>query len=99
LRLRWLGSDQLTWRDLLVVVKHAQPGSAIAANVDARMSWTPDQYLLASTVDALNLLLWAKTKDAQTGRNKPNPIPRPHKAMPAQMPKANIRELLARPRR
>ena len=30
--------------------------------------------LQAASVDALNLLVWAKTKDAQKGRNRPQSV-------------------------
>ena len=33
-----------------------------------------DTMLLASTVDRLSLLVWAKTKDGQKGRNKPKSL-------------------------
>lgn len=33
-----------------------------------------ETYLLASAVDALNLLVWAKTKDGEKGRNRPKSI-------------------------
>lgn len=33
-----------------------------------------DTILLASAVDALNTLVWFKTKDARTGRNRPESI-------------------------
>ena len=34
----------------------------------------PDILLLASAVDRLSLLVWAQTKDAQKGKNKPKMI-------------------------
>ena len=34
----------------------------------------PDILLLAGIIDRLNLLLWAKTKDAEKGLNRPKPI-------------------------
>lgn len=39
--------------------------------------WTPERDLLATVADALHIIAWQKTKDAQTGRNFPKPIPRP----------------------
>jgi len=39
--------------------------------------WDLDAQLSALAVDHLRLLLWAKTKDAASGRNRPKPIPRP----------------------
>ena len=34
----------------------------------------PDLLLLAEAVDRLGLLVWSKTKDAQSGRNRPKSI-------------------------
>lgn len=38
------------------------------------VSVQPDFLLLAAVVDRLSMLVWAKTKDAQKGRNKPRSI-------------------------
>jgi hypothetical protein len=78
LRLRWLGTEQLTWRDLKVVVTHSDSRSAQfrAAYPDLEVWGVPEQ-LLARAVEALERLWWAKTKDAKHGRNKPEPIYRP----------------------
>lgn len=35
---------------------------------------SPEILLIAEAVDRLGLLVWAKTKDAQSGRNKPKSI-------------------------
>lgn len=35
---------------------------------------TTMETLLAAVVDAVNLILWTRTKDAETGRNKPKSI-------------------------
>lgn len=35
---------------------------------------SPAKALAAATLDGINLLVWAKTKDAQKGRNKPKSI-------------------------
>ena len=35
---------------------------------------TQETFFLAAIVDRLNLLLWAQTKDAQKGRNRPKPM-------------------------
>lgn len=42
-----------------------------------RSRWGVSEYLLAVIADSLRWLVWAKTKDAKRGRNKPKPIPRP----------------------
>lgn len=35
-----------------------------------------DTFLIAQQLDTLNLILWTKTKDSETGRNKPQSIAR-----------------------
>lgn len=42
-----------------------------------KQRWGLAEQLLAVNADALNWLVWSKTKDAEKGRNKPKPIPRP----------------------
>lgn len=39
--------------------------------------WTLTNHLLAMIADALRWLQWAKTKDGQKNRNRPDPITRP----------------------
>ena len=39
--------------------------------------WTLTNHLLAMIVDVLRWLQWAKTKDGQKNRNRPDPIARP----------------------
>ena len=40
-------------------------------------AWSQTDMLLADIADRLAWLLWAKTKDAETGKNPPKPYPRP----------------------
>lgn len=80
LRLRDLGSKRLTWRDLFVILtqqrmKDSAMAFAVAPN-DA--PWDDiSAHLLAEIVDVQHMLLWAKTKDGQKGRHRPQPVPRP----------------------
>ena len=37
-------------------------------------SLKPNEFLMATIIDRLNLLLWTKTKDAEKGRNRPKSI-------------------------
>lgn len=37
-------------------------------------SLTLNEFLMATIIDRLNLLLWTKTKDAEKGRNRPKSI-------------------------
>lgn len=39
--------------------------------------WTGERDLLAGVIDSVNVLVWLHTKDAQDGKNRPKPIPRP----------------------
>jgi Family of unknown function (DUF5361) len=78
LRLDWLGSEALSWRDLLVIFRMAEPPSRIFSAVhgdDAQ--WGLPEQLLASMADDLSWLVWAKTEDGQKNRNRPDRIPRP----------------------
>ena len=78
LRLDWLGTDLLTWRDLLVVVRQAAPGSAIARAVEPEQAaWGLSEQLLALVADYLAWMQWAQSTDGEKGRNRPRPIPRP----------------------
>ncbi len=79
LRLSDLGSERLSWRDLLVIVTRMPPHRSALANerTPEDASWTLSNHLLAEAIDSLRLQLWAKTKDAQRNRNRPKPIPRP----------------------
>ncbi|MGP5147168.1 DUF5361 domain-containing protein [Corynebacterium variabile] len=79
-RLRWLGdgTDRLTWHDAWVMLSCAAPTSAVARlTEDGDRTWTVETHLLAGLVDAANLLMWAKTTDAEHNRNRPDPVPRP----------------------
>lgn len=58
LRLRWLGTERLTWRDLWVIVQTARPDSALAADLypSAQVSLTDRLLLLVE--HRLRLLSW-----------------------------------------
>lgn len=78
LRLRDLGSERFTWADLKVFVLHLPESSAYwRAREPERSRWGFAEYMLASIADSLRWLVWAKTRDAKRGRNRPKPIPRP----------------------
>lgn len=78
LRLRNLGSDALTWRDLKVIVRCSPLDSALTrAKYPVEQQWQLSQQLLADMADSLRWLVWSKTTDAQHGRNRPDPIERP----------------------
>jgi hypothetical protein len=75
-RLRWLGSNRLTWNDVRAVVKHSPPGGALHRAIDPDGSgWTVDSYLLAALFDATNAANWQRAGDKSKAR--PEPLPRP----------------------
>ena len=78
LRLRQLGTDVLSWRDLLAIIRWLPTDSALlrSMNPDADR-WKLSQYLLADMTESLRWLMWSKTSDGQQGRNRPQPITRP----------------------
>jgi hypothetical protein len=78
LRLRQLGTNKLTWRDLHAIVAYLDERSALGRAIQGDAApWQLPEMLLAAAVDRLTWLAWAKTKDGQKGRNVPKPIPRP----------------------
>ena len=60
----------------------AQPESALPRVANPDWQWGLGEFLSAEAVDTLRLLLWAKTKDAEKGANRPQPLPRPGVAVP-----------------
>ena len=77
-RLRNVPSPTCDWRDVWVMVRYAQPGTAVfRALGDEQADWGITEQLQAMQVDYLAWLVWAKTKDGQAGRNAPKPVPRP----------------------
>ncbi|MGO1319932.1 MAG: DUF5361 domain-containing protein [Galactobacter sp.] len=112
MRLRDLGTPGFTWTDLRAIVKHLPATSAYwRAREPEASRWGVSEYLLAIIADATRWLVWAKTKDARRGRNRPQPIPRPGDAERAKRGKQGhfhgavsrtvdeVKRLLSRPRR
>ncbi|APE37665.1 hypothetical protein BOX37_31210 [Nocardia mangyaensis] len=78
LRLRHLATDALTWGDLKAVITCSPRTSALyRVRHPSEHEWHLDRLLLADMADSLRWLVWAKSADAQQGRNRPEPIPRP----------------------
>lgn len=79
LRLRWVGTPRLTWRDLHVIVKHLLPDSALVRSMNPDWHWDLTNQLLAEAVDTLHWLKWSKTKGAHSKppHGMPDRIPRP----------------------
>lgn len=76
LRLAWLGTPALSWRDLLVIVEQLPPGSALHRSMDPEGSlWTVETHLLAGIFDVLAIANWQRAGGAE--RDRPTPLPRP----------------------
>lgn len=76
MRLRWLGTDHLTWGDLLAIVRQSPHGSALHRAIHGEDSrWDLQSHLLAVVADLLAAANWQRGGDAQA--KKPTPIPRP----------------------
>lgn len=79
-RLRWVGdgTDRLSWRDLLVLVRHMDGTAALAQKLsEGDSQWDFKTHLLASVVDGVHAMIW------QNGGGKgqrPKPLPRPGQA-------------------
>lgn len=73
--LRTLGSRDLTYRRLGVLLSHSKPGSAFLRSLGGEAAeWTLTDHLLAVTIDVLNAANWQRGG----GKGKrPRPIPRP----------------------
>ncbi|WP_310962153.1 DUF5361 domain-containing protein [Nocardioides terrisoli] len=78
LRLDWLGTPELSWRDLLVLVRQAPESSAIRrALLGDSAGWGLPEHLLARLSDQVANLVWLQTEDGAKGVNRPVPLPRP----------------------
>lgn len=95
LRLRDLGTERFTWRDLLVIVKQSPRSSALSrAKFGVDAEWGLAEQLLAAVADEVRWLHWSKTKDAGTSRNpEPEPIPRPGVKPKKQTLKGDVMEI------
>ena len=78
LRLRDWPTAEFNYRDLFVLIRQAQPGSAVyRAMTGEDGMWGLPEQLLAAVADRVEWLVWMQSSDAPKGRNKPRPIPRP----------------------
>lgn len=75
-RLRWVGTDQLTWHELYAVITNLPRSSAFfrVQNPDAA-EWDLPALLLAEAVDALKVANWQRGGGKRA--DYPKPIPRP----------------------
>lgn len=80
LRLRQLGTDALSWRDLHVVCRQSPRVSALFRSMAPEEApWGVSEHLLAEAVYAIRMGNWMQTEDAAKRRShtRPKPIPRP----------------------
>ena len=63
----------LDWRALGLPLAGLRENSRTRMALAGSVS-TVDTLLLGAAVDALHLLVWAKTKDGQKGRSRPEPV-------------------------
>ena len=76
MRLSWLGSEALTWRDLYVIARQSPRDSAIylsMAGPDAQ--WGLQEHLLAAVFDSLAVANWQRGGDENA--KKPERLERP----------------------
>ncbi|QGJ92123.1 tail assembly chaperone [Gordonia phage Lauer] len=77
-RLRHVGTEQFSWRDLKIFLENLDVHSKLfAIEHPDEAGWDRKVLLMADMVDSLRWLVWAKTKDGQKNRKHPKPIPRP----------------------
>jgi hypothetical protein len=72
-----VGSERFPVSTFVAFTGHAPPNSSLYH--ERSEGWTVTDHLLAQVIDALNKLVWFKTKDAQseTPKHRPDPVPRP----------------------
>lgn len=80
MRLDWLGTERLTWRDLRIIVSHLPRTSALfrSRNGDERTEWDVVAHLLAGIYDLQAAANYQRAvASGKRGVKKPRPIPRP----------------------
>lgn len=89
-----LGTPALSWANFAAIVAWLPPASALGRTFNPDWMWGLQEMLLADVVDSLRWLVWAKTKDAQKGRNRPKPVPRPGVPKPERIgDKASVADM------
>lgn len=71
LRLDWLGTEALSWRDLRVMVTQAQPDTAVFKSMNPHWQQTVEADLLRAIEFNVRILAWQQSRDGQKGQNKP----------------------------
>jgi hypothetical protein len=62
-----------------VLVEQLPSNSRVYCAIDPGAAWGWQEHLQALQLNALNWLVWSKTKDAEKKRNKPKPVQAPSK--------------------
>lgn len=76
LRLDWLGSELLSWRDLLVILRNLPEGSRVDRAIRGEVaSWRLSDHLLAGIVDLLAVANWQR--GGRKAGPRPKSVPRP----------------------
>lgn len=75
LRLRWLGSPLLSFRDLILIVSLASRDSPLVRVLNPDTGWDLHAHLLAVIFDSLNAANWQRAGGKQSSR--PKPLSRP----------------------
>ena len=74
--LRDVGTPDLTWRRLRVLIQHLPADSALSRSVHGdAVEWGASEHLLANIFDAISALVWQGGNPKKNP--KPKPIPRP----------------------
>lgn len=79
----WLGdmwSGEVSVRRLSVVASQLRPGSRVWQALKTDAMWTPEQYMAATLIDAVNLNSWISANyGVEEGKQSPRPelYPRP----------------------
>ena len=90
---------RISAEQVMACIAYLPLDGAVASVKTGAPAWGFDTHILANMANSLKYLAWAKTKDAQRGRNKPHYIEPP--APEDEKPKAEqdeVKEILARKR-
>lgn len=67
-------TGRVTWRDLWVMLRHAEPDSALGRELSGRTAdWTVSEHILAGVLDGIRAISWQIG-----GGDKPQPLERPN---------------------
>ncbi len=73
-RLRDFPDNGITWGDLLVLVRQAQPDTATYKALNPHWQQTAETDFLRAILHAAQIANWQRTEDGSKGRNAPDPF-------------------------